>query len=76
MDYNFTKPFDKISNKSNKYIIDCFKIALKLLKKKNAFALINGPVSKTHLLEKKYLGITEYLGEKTKIKKKTHNVDL
>ncbi len=70
VDYNFTKPFDKISNKSNKYIIDCFKIALKLLKKKNAFALINGPVSKTHLLEKKYLGITEYLGEKTKIKKK------
>ena len=69
VDYKFKKIFDKISNKSNKYINDCFKIALKLLNEKSAFALINGPVSKKHFLEKKYLGITEYLAKKTKSKK-------
>ena len=70
VEYRFKKIFDKISSGSNKYINDCFKIALKLLNEKSAFALINGPVSKTHFLEKKYLGITEYLSNKTKIKKK------
>ena len=70
VEYRFKKTFDKISNSSNKYINDCFKIAVKLLNEKSAFALINGPVSKTHFLEKKYLGITEYLASKTKIKKK------
>ena len=70
VEYRFKKVFDRISNGSNKYINNCFKIALKLLNEKSAFALINGPVSKTHFLEKKYLGITEYLASKTKIKKK------
>ncbi len=70
VDYRFKKVFNRISNSSNKYINNCFKVALKLLKEKSAFALINGPVSKTHFLEKKYLGITEYLANKTKIKKK------
>ena len=51
--YNFKKAFDKISNKSDKYINDCFKVALELLKKKQAFGLINGPISKTHFLKKK-----------------------
>ena len=69
VEYKFKKTFDKISNNSNKYINDCFKIAIKLLNEKSAFALINGPVSKTHFLEKKYLGITEYLAKKTKSKK-------
>ena len=58
VNYEFSKVFNKISNNSNRYINNCFKIALKLLKEKSAFALINGPVSKTHFLEKKYLGIT------------------
>ena len=70
VDYKFKRTFDKISNHSKKYINNCFKIALKLLRKKSAFALINGPISKTHFLEKKYLGITEYLASKVKIKKK------
>ena len=69
VDYKFNKVFTKISNNSNRYINNCFKIALNLLKEKSAFALINGPVSKTHFLEKKYLGITEYLANKVKIKK-------
>jgi len=70
VDHEFKKAFSKISNNSNKYINNCFKVALKLLNEKSAFALINGPVSKTHFLEKKYLGVTEYLAHKTKIKKK------
>jgi len=70
VEYKFKKIFGKISRNSNNYINDCFKIALKLLSEKSAFALINGPVSKTHFLEKKYLGITEYLANKTNIKKK------
>ena len=76
VDYKFKKAFSMISNNSNKYINNCFKIALKLLNEKSAFALINGPVSKTHFLEKKYLGITEYLARKTKIKKKTNYANL
>ena len=43
---------------------------MELLKKKLAFALINGPISKTHFLKKKYLGITEYLSIKLKRKNK------
>ena len=35
------------------------------MKKKLGFALINGPVSKTHFLHGNYNGITEYLAQKT-----------
>ena len=53
VDYNFKKIFNNISKNSNKYINNCFKIALKLLSEKSAFAIINGPISKKHFLEKK-----------------------
>ena len=62
---NFNKPFGKITNKSSKYIKECFEIAINIMKKKLGFALINGPVSKTHFLHGKYNGITEYLAHKT-----------
>ena len=68
--YSFKKTFDKISFKSNLYIDNCFKIALKLLKSNKYLVLINGPISKTHFLKKKHLGITEYLANKTRINKK------
>jgi len=70
VDYKFKKAFDKISDRSSSYINNCFDIALKLLNNKYAKVLINGPISKTHFLKKKYFGITEYLSEKTKSKKK------
>ena len=66
---NFKKPFGKITNKSSKYIKECFEIAINIMKKKLGFALINGPVSKTHFLHGKYNGITEYLSHKTYKKK-------
>ena len=62
---NFKKPFGKITNKSSKYIKECFEIAINIMKKKLGFALINGPVSKTHFLHGQYNGITEYLSHKT-----------
>jgi len=64
--FKFDRAFDKISEKSNSYINESFKIALKILKKKNCAGLINGPISKKHFLNGKNLGITEYLSKKTK----------
>ena len=69
IDYKFKKPFSVISNFSNKYIEDCFKLSLKLIKNENIHALINGPISKKHFLKKKFPGITEYIAEKTNSKK-------
>ena len=70
VDYNFKKPFEKMSTKSNNYISNCFKIALEILKKNNLTKFINGPISKKHFLKGKNLGITEYLAQKTKRKNK------
>jgi len=64
--YKFNKVFDKISFKSKLYIKKSFDIGLNIMKKKLAKALINGPISKKYFLDKKYLGITEYLAKKTK----------
>ena len=68
LNFNHTKVFDKISDKSNKYISECFKIANNLLKNKKGYALINGPISKKNFLKKNFLGITEYLAKKNNIK--------
>jgi len=68
VDYNSNKVFEKISNKSKKYIDNSFDIALRLLKKKVTYKLINGPISKKHFLDKKTLGVTEYLANKTNTK--------
>jgi len=64
--YDFKDAFEKITDKSNKYLTKCFSIALRLLKKKNFLGLINGPISKKNFLKEKYFGITEYLAFKTK----------
>ncbi len=68
IDFNQKKPFDKISSKSNKYIEKSFDIALEIMNRKISDKFINGPVSKKFFLKKKYLGITEYLAQKTKTK--------
>jgi 4-hydroxythreonine-4-phosphate dehydrogenase len=66
VNFKFKKPFDKLSDNSNIYIEKCFKIALQLIKEHTLSGLINGPISKKNFLKKNYLGITEYLAEKTK----------
>jgi 4-hydroxythreonine-4-phosphate dehydrogenase len=68
INYNNQKIFSKISSNSKKYISECFKIGLNLIKKNEKIALINGPVSKKHFLKKKYLGVTEYISKKIKSK--------
>jgi len=65
VNFKFKKPFDKISNKSNVYINNCFMIALNIIKKIQCAGLINGPISKKNFLKTKFLGITEYLAHKT-----------
>ena len=66
--YNQKKPFEKISSKSNSYIESSFKVALSILKKGISNKLINGPISKKYFLKKKFLGVTEYLANRTQTK--------
>ena len=66
VNYNEDLTFKKISNKSNQYIKDCFKTSFKILKSGTTNKLINGPISKTSFLNKKFLGITEYLTKEAK----------
>ncbi len=68
VDYNFKDAFSKIIISSNKYIERCFDLSLKIIKKKKNCVLINGPISKKTFLKKKFLGITEYIGYRTKSK--------
>ena len=65
VNYSQSKPFEKISAKSNDYIKKSFNLALHILKKKITNKFINGPISKKYFLNKKYLGITEYLAQKS-----------
>tara|TARA_E500000331_G_C17185418_1_gene682425 strand:+ start:280 stop:1245 length:966 start_codon:yes stop_codon:yes gene_type:complete len=65
VNFKFKKVFDKISNKSNYYIEECFDVALQLLRKKKFAGLINGPISKKYFLKEKFAGITEFLAHKT-----------
>ena len=68
VNYNNKKIFSKISSDSRKYITNCFKIGFDLIKNNKETVLINGPVSKKYFLNKKYLGVTEYIAKKTKSK--------
>ena len=80
VNYNFKRCFEKISNKSNDYIKNCFDIALDIIKKNKLTKFINGPISKKHFLKGKTLGITEYLAKKTnkdhKVAMLIHNKNL
>ena len=62
--YTQKKPFEKISNKSNKYIFKCFDLALRLVKEKKIIGFINCPISKEYLFKNKHQGITEFLSKK------------
>ena len=68
VNYKFNKVFTNISDKSNKYIEDCFNLGLKIIKKNKSIVLINGPISKENFLKKKFPGITEYIAKKTNSK--------
>lgn len=70
VNFGIKKTFDKISSKSKPYIEDCLNVALSLVKRNNIKILINGPISKKHFLQKKFLGMTEYFAQKTNSKGK------
>jgi 4-hydroxythreonine-4-phosphate dehydrogenase len=67
INYNFTKFFEPISSRSNKYISECFNKAFNIIKKNKVSGFINGPISKKFFLKKKFLGITEFIASKFKI---------
>ena len=69
VDFTQKKAFDKISTKSNQFIENSFKLAFKIIKKNNINKFINGPISKKTFLNKKFLGITEYIAKKFGVKK-------
>ncbi|MDC0234560.1 4-hydroxythreonine-4-phosphate dehydrogenase PdxA, partial [Candidatus Pelagibacter sp.] len=56
-------------NKSNIFIEKSFKLAFEIIKKYKISKFINGPISKKNFLNKKFLGITEYISMKFKTKK-------
>ena len=62
--YGQKKIFEKISKKSNKFILDCFSQGLNLIKQNKILGIINGPVSKETFLNKKFNGITEFIAYK------------
>ena len=61
IEYNQKNTFEKISKKSNVFIKNSFKLAFKIIKENNITKFINGPISKKTFLDKKFLGITEYI---------------
>ena len=54
---------------TNQYIKNSFELAFKLIKNKFSKKLINGPINKKSFLNKKFLGITEFISNKYKSKK-------
>ena len=69
VEYKTDKAFEKISTKSNIFIENSFKLAFEIIKKYKISKFINGPISKKNFLNKKFLGITEYISKKFKAKK-------
>ena len=68
VNYEFKKPFEKITLKSKNYISKCFDQAFNIIKNNKVSGLINGPISKKFFLRNKHQGITEYLSFKFGIK--------
>ena len=69
IDYDTNVAFEKISNKSKIYIENCFKVAFQLINQGISNRLLSGPISKKSFLNKKFLGITEYIAKNFKSKK-------
>jgi 4-hydroxythreonine-4-phosphate dehydrogenase len=64
----------KLSLKKNKintqsYIKRCFIVAFKIIRENLTDKFINGPISKDRFLNKKFLGMTEYIANEFKVKK-------
>ncbi len=53
---------------SQSYIKKCFKVGFKIIKQNVTNKFINGPISKDKFLNKKFLGMTEYIANEFKVK--------
>ena len=69
IEYLPTKNFKKISNQSNSFIENSFNTAFKIINFGITNKLINGPISKKNFLDKRHIGITEYLAKKSNTNK-------
>ena len=70
LDLKFKNPF-KISKKnSSKFVISSLNLAHKLALNKDVAGIINCPINK-NLLNRKKIGVTEFLASKCRIKKNT-----
>ena len=68
INFNQKKAFEKISNKSNKFIKNSFHTAFKILRKRKFTNLLMDLYQKK-FFKNKYLGITEYISKKFSSKK-------
>ena len=57
---------DLVQNRTQVYVKETFEIAFKILNSRLTNKFINGPVNKSKFLNKKFLGITEYISKKFK----------
>tara|TARA_Y100000591_G_scaffold240408_1_gene211046 strand:+ start:805 stop:1770 length:966 start_codon:yes stop_codon:yes gene_type:complete len=55
-------------NFKNKYIKECFNVAFEIIKNGFTYKFINGPINKESFLNKKFLGITEYIASNFNVK--------
>ena len=57
-----------VAKLNNEYLRKSFDLALKIIKNNISYKMINGPVNKKSFLQKKFLGITEYISKNIKLK--------
>tara|TARA_B100001057_G_scaffold496907_1_gene599650 strand:- start:723 stop:1688 length:966 start_codon:yes stop_codon:yes gene_type:complete len=67
IDYKTSNNLIKNRLNTNTYIKGCFDSAFDIIKSGYSNKLINGPINKSTFLNKKYLGLTEYISKKFKI---------
>ncbi len=60
----FNEPFNISAKVKSDYVINSFKIAIKLMKKKKILGLINCPINKIEIFGNKFFGVTEFLAKK------------
>ena len=60
----FNKPFNISTKAKSDYVINSFKIAIKLMKRGKILGLINCPINKTEIFGNKFYGTTEFLAKK------------
>ncbi len=66
--YKYSINIRQAKSINNKYIKECFNVAFEIIKKGYTNKFINGPINKNSFLNKKFLGITEFIASKFKIK--------